>query len=50
MKPGYRRESARRLRLYYEWNQRNSIGQTVDEMSHFSRFGISLKGDSIIIE
>ena len=50
VKPGYRRESARRLRLYYEWNQRNSIGQTVDEMSHFSRFGISLKGDSIIIE
>lgn len=50
VKPGYRRESVRYLRIYYEWNQRNSIGQTVSEISHFDHIDISLKGDSIIME
>lgn len=50
VKPAYRHEEARHIRLYYEWDQRNSIEAIAREISHFERISISMKGDSIIIE
>ncbi len=50
VKPAYRHDSVRHLRLYYEWNQSNSISEIASEISHFDHVSISLKGDSIIIE
>lgn len=50
IKPVYRYDSARHLRLYYEWDQRNSIDDIASQISQFDRVSVSLKGDSIIIE
>lgn len=50
IKPVYRYDTARHLRLYYEWDQRNSIDDIVSQISQFDRVSVSLKGDSIIIE
>lgn len=50
IKPVYRYDAVRHLRLYYEWDQRNSIDNIASQISQFDRVSISLKGDSIIIE
>ena len=50
VKPYYRRESSRQLRLYYEWDQHNSIAEITELLNNFEQVSISLKGDSIIIE
>lgn len=50
IKPVYRYDAARHLRLYYEWDQRNSIDDVASQISQFERVSFSLKGDSIIIE
>ncbi|MBR1468721.1 MAG: DUF4974 domain-containing protein [Prevotella sp.] len=50
VKPAYRSESVRHLRLYFEWDQRNSIGDIAGQISQFDHVSISLRGDSIIIE
>ena len=50
VKPNYRRESSRQLRLYYEWDQHNSIEEITELLNNFEQVSISLKGDSIIIE
>jgi hypothetical protein len=50
VKPAYRNASVRHLRLYYEWDQHNSIGDIASQISNFDHVSISLKGDSIIIE
>ena len=50
VKPGFRHDAVSHLRLYYEWDQRHSLGRVVSELNHFDRVSIHLKGDSIIIE
>ena len=50
IKPAYRNDSVRHLRLYFEWDQHNSIGDIASQISNFDHVSISLKGDSIIIE
>jgi len=50
MKHGFRRDSARQLRLYYEWDQHNNIEEITELLNNFEQVNISLKGDSIIIE
>ncbi|MBQ8948854.1 MAG: DUF4974 domain-containing protein [Prevotella sp.] len=50
IKPVYRYDAPRHLRLYYEWDQRNSIEDIASQISQFDRVSISLMGDSIIIE
>lgn len=50
VKPYYRRESSRQLRLYYEWDQHNSIMEITNLLNNFEQVSISLRGDSIIIE
>ena len=50
IKPVYRYDAARHLRLYYEWDQHNSIDDIASQISHFDHVSISMKGDSIIIE
>ena len=50
VKPCYHRDSARKLRLYYEWDQHNSIAEIANLLNNFEQVSISLKGDSIIIE
>lgn len=50
IKPVFRHDATRQLRLYYEWDQRNSIDDIASQISHFDHVSISLKGDSIIIE
>jgi hypothetical protein len=50
VKPYYRRESSRQLRLYYEWDQHNSIAEITELLNNFEQVSISQKGDSIIIE
>jgi hypothetical protein len=50
VKPYYRRESSRQLRLYYEWDQHNSISEITSLLNNFEQVCISLRGDSIIIE
>lgn len=50
VKPAYRRDYVRQLRLYYEWDQHNSIAEITNLLNNFEQVSISLKGDSIIIE
>jgi hypothetical protein len=50
VKPAYRQEQARHLRLYYEWDQHHSIEDVTRQINHFDHISISMKGDSIIIE
>lgn len=50
VKPAYRRDYVRQLRLYYEWDQHNSISEITNLLNNFEQVSISLKGDSIIIE
>lgn len=50
VKPAYRHDSTRHLRLYYEWDQHNSINDIANQISHFDHVSINLKGDSIIVE
>lgn len=50
VKPAYRQEQTRHLRLYYEWDQHHSIEDVTRQISHFDHISISMKGDSIIIE
>ena len=50
VKPTYRNDAVRHLRLYFEWDQHNSIDDIASQISHFEHINISLKGDSIIIE
>jgi len=50
VKPTYRHTAVRHLRLYYEWDQRNSFADVASQISQFDHVNISLKGDSIIIE
>lgn len=50
VKPAYRHEAVRHLRLYYEWDQHQSLGRVVSELNHFDHVSIGLQGDSIIIK
>lgn len=46
----FQNEKARQLRLYYEWDQRNSIEEVAEQLNNFEQVNISIKGDSIIIK
>ena len=46
----FQNEKARQLRLYYEWDQRNSIKEVIEQLNNFEQVSISIKGDSVIIK
>ena len=46
----FQNEKARQLRLYYEWDQRNSIKEVVEQLNNFEQVSISIKGDSVIVK
>lgn len=46
----FQNEKARQIRLFYEWDQRNSIEEVAEQLNNFEQVSISIKGDSIIIK
>ena len=46
----YNNASARKLRLFYEWNMADSVEQVVDVLNHFRHVNLQLNDRTIIVE
>ena len=46
----YRPPAAHHLRLFYKWQQGNSIENVVEDLNHFDRVSLRLEGNTLIVE
>ena len=46
----FRTPEASHLRLFYKWQQGNSIENVVEDLNHFDRVSLRLEGNTLIVE
>lgn len=50
LKVAFRREAARQLRFYYEWDSQKGLQRTVDDLNQFENINITVEARQIIVE
>lgn len=50
IKVTYRNEAARQLRFHFVWNRQQGMDKVVDDLNHFERLHVTLKGNQLIVE
>ena len=49
-KLSFSRDSSRSLRLYFQWDQEQTLAEVVGQLNNFEQISISLKGDTITVD